>query len=155
MAVILSSAAFRPGEYIPKKYTCQGEDVSPPLIWSDPAEDTKSYALIADEPDDTTNGFTHWLVYNIPDGTINLAEGVPVDPELPDGTLQGTNDFGNLGYRGPCPPSGSPHRYRFSLYALDQKLDLQPGISKTQLQAAMEGHILDQGELTGLFPKVE
>lgn len=149
----LNSKAFQHEENIPVEYTCQGEDISPPLAWTEPPKGTQSYALIVDDPDAPDNVFTHWLVYNIPASVTELSEGLSTDAELPSGALQGKNDFGNTGYGGPCPPPGSPHRYRFNLYALDRTLDLEPATSKTQLLAAIEGHILEQYELTGLYQR--
>jgi Raf kinase inhibitor-like YbhB/YbcL family protein len=153
MALDLSSVAFQQEENIPAKYTCQGEDISPPLAWSGAPEGTQSYALVVDDPDAPNKVFTHWLIYNIPSDVTELPEGVPTDEKLTNRALQGSNDFGKIGYGGPCPPPDGPHRYRFNLYALSQALDLEPGTSKTQLLAAIERHILDQYELTGLFQR--
>ena len=153
MTLILSSAAFQQQDNIPPKYTCQGEDISPPLAWSEPPKGTHSYTLIVDDPDAPNNVFTHWLIYNIPASITELSEGLPANAKLPNGLLQGKNDFGNTGYGGPCPPPGSPHRYRFTLYALDQALDIEPVASKAQLLTAIEGHILEQYKLTGLFQR--
>ena len=150
----LTSTAFAPGEPIPRKYTCDGEDISPPLQWSDPPQDTQSFALIADDPDAPVGTWVHWSLYNLPAETRALAEAVPSDADLPDGSRHGQNSWRRLGYGGPCPPTGT-HRYffKFKLYALDTALDLTAGASKEQLIQAMEGHILAQTELMGLYTK--
>jgi len=152
MAFELTSTAFAPGEPIPRKYTCDGEDISPPLRWSDPPQDTQSFALIADDPDAPVGTWVHWVLYNLPAETRALPQAVPPDPNLPDGSRHGKNSWRRLGYGGPCPPSGT-HRYFFKLYALDRVLDLASGGSKKQLLRAMEGHMLSQAELMGLYSR--
>lgn len=114
----VSSTAFQDGESIPDKYTCQGQDISPPLAWGEPPVGTQSLSLVMDDPDAPLGVFTHWVIFNIPPASRELAEAVPAQPQLPDGSLQGKNNFGKTGYGGPCPPSGSPHRYQFTIYAL-------------------------------------
>jgi Raf kinase inhibitor-like YbhB/YbcL family protein len=153
MALPLSSPAFGDGDRIPTKYTCDGQDVSPPLAWSNPPAGTQSLALIVDDPDAPAGVFTHWLLFNIPSDSRNLPGAVPVQAELTSGALQGKNDFGRTGYGGPCPPAGRPHRYQFTIYALDRVLDLKAGVSKKQLLGAMQGHILAQGQLTGTYQR--
>lgn len=153
MALTVSSSAFQEGDKIPAKYTCEGQDVSPPLAWSEPPAGTRSLALIVDDPDAPGGVFTHWLLFNIPPDSRELPEAVPTQAELASGALQGKTDFGRTGYGGPCPPPGRPHRYQFTLYALDQPLDLEGGASKKQLLSAMEGHILAQGQLTGTYQR--
>ena len=153
MALTVSSSAFQEGDKIPAKYTCEGQDVSPPLAWSEPPAGTRSLALIVDDPDAPGGVFTHWLLFNIPPDSRELPEAVPAQAELDSGALQGKTDFGRTGYGGPCPPPGRPHRYQFTLYALDQPLDLEGGASKKQLLSAMEGHILAQGQLTGTYQR--
>ncbi len=148
----LTSPAFAPGEPIPSKYTCDGEDISPPLRWSDPPQDTQSFALIADDVDAPRGIWVHWVLYNLPIEKRALPEAVPPDADLPDGSRHGQNSWRRLGYGGPCPPSGT-HRYFFKLYALDTVLDLAAGASKEQLLQAMEGHILAQTELMGLYTR--
>ena len=148
----LTSTAFTPGEPIPRKYTCDGEDISPPLRWSDPPQNTRSFALIADDPDAPMGTWVHWVLYNLPAETRTLPEAVPPDADLPDGSRHGKNGWPRLGYGGPCPPSGT-HRYFFKLYALDTVLELAAGASKKQLLRAMEGHILGQAELMGLYTR--
>jgi hypothetical protein len=153
MALTVSSSAFKEGDRIPAKYTCQGQDVSPPLAWGEPPAGTQSFALIVDDPDAPGGVFTHWVLFNIPPDSRNLPEAVPIQAELASGALQGKTDFGRTGYGGPCPPPGRPHRYQFTLYALDQPLGLEGGTSKKQLLSAMEGHILAQGQLTGTYQR--
>ena len=152
MPLELTSTAFAPGEPIPRKYTCDGEDISPLLQWSDPPQGTKSFTLIADDPDAPVGTWVHWVLYNLPAETRALPEAVPPDADLPDGSRHGQNSWPRLGYGGPCPPSGT-HRYFFKLYALDTVLDLKSGASKKQLLQAMEGHILGQAELMGLYTR--
>ncbi len=150
MVMSLSSPAFRQGERIPAKYTCQGKDISPPLAWSGVPASTRSLALIMDDPDAPGGVFTHWVIFNIPPERRQLAEAVPA--EFGSG-LQGSTDFGSNGYGGPCPPPGHPHHYRFTLYALDGQLDLAAGSSKKQLLNAIRGRILDQGQLVGTYQR--
>ena len=151
MALSVTSKVFREGERIPDKYTCQGQDISPPLAWSEPPRGTECFTLIMDDPDAPGGVFTHWVIFNIPSNSRGLPEAIPTQNQLSSGTLQGKNDFGTIGYRGPCPPAGSAHRYRFSLYALDKPLDLKPGAFKEQVLDAMNRHILAQGQLTGTY----
>jgi len=153
MVLPVSSPAFQEGDRIPAKYTCQGQDISPPLAWSQPPVGTQSFALIVDDPDAPGGAFTHWVLFNIPSDSCELPEAVPAQAQLPSGALQGKNDFGRIGYAGPCPPPGRPHRYQFTLYALDQPLDLEAGVSKKQLLSAMQGHIITQGQLTGTYQR--
>lgn len=147
----LSSPAFDEGGTIPRKYTCDGEDLSPPLNWTDVPEGTQSLALIADDPDAPAGTFVHWVLYNIPSHLTSLPEGVATSPTVDDIGTQGVNDFRKTGYGGPCPPKGPAHRYFFKLYALDTSLDLEPGATAADLQKAMEGHILARGELMGRY----
>jgi len=148
----LTSSAFASGEMIPPEYSCDGEDISPPLVWSDPPEDTQSFALIVDDPDAPLGAWVHWVLYNLPAGTRGLPQGVPPDSELPDGSRQGENNWRRLGYDGPC-PTGGTHNYSFRLHALDTVLDLAAGATKEQLLQAMEGHILAQAELKGRYAR--
>ena len=152
MAFELTSTAFAPGEPIPQEYTCDGEDISPPLQWSDPPQGTQSLALICDDPDAPVGTWVHWVLFNLPAQARSLPEAVPPDAELPDGSRHGQNGWRKLGYGGPCPPSGT-HRYFFKLYALDTMLDLASGASKKQVLKAMEGHILAQAELMGVYSR--
>lgn len=152
MAFELTSTAFAQGDPIPAKYTCDGQDISPPLGWSDPPEGTRSFALINDDPDAPVGTWDHWVIYNLPSETRSLPEAVSSDAELPDGSRNGQNSWRRLGYGGPCPPSGT-HRYFFKLYALDTALGLDPGAGKQQVLTAMEGHILGQAELMGVYSR--
>lgn len=151
MSMQISSTAFSAGETIPKKFTCDGPDASPKLTWSAPPEKTQSFALIMDDPDAPVGTWVHWVLYDLPADTRELAEGVPKQEQLPNGARQGRNDFGKIGHGGPCPPPGKPHRYFFKLYALDTKLNLKAGASKADVERAMKGHILAQGELIGKY----
>ncbi len=152
MNMRISSTVFEEGGMIPARYTCDGADISPPLSWSGIPEETRSLALISDDPDAPAGVWVHWVVYNIPSASTGLPERVPKEKTLTDGSLQGSNDFRRIGYGGPCPPSGT-HRYFFKLYALDQRLDLAPGASKAQLLTAMEGHILGEVQLMGKYQR--
>jgi len=142
----ITSSAFREGGNIPSKFTCDGSDTSPPLQISGVPSEAKSLVLIADDPDAPGGLFTHWLVWNIPPQTNSIAEG-----SAPKG-VQGANDFGKLGYRGPCPPPGT-HRYSFKVFALDRELDLRSGAKRGQVDGAMKGHIIAQGEVVGRYAK--
>lgn len=135
---------------IPAKYTCDGDDVSPPLEWTGIPQGTKSLALICDDPDAPVGTWVHWVIWNIPATLNGLAEDVPPDPQLPDGSRQGISDFRRPGYGGPCPPSGV-HRYYFKVYALDAMLELPSGTRKADLLKAMNGHILAEGQLMGKY----
>ena len=153
MMIRLTSPAFQAGQPIPSRYTADGADVSPPLSWSGVPEGTRSLALVCDDPDAPRGTWVHWVLYGLPPTVTELPEGVPADPTTPQGAKQGTNDFGRLGYGGPAPPPGKPHRYFFKIYALDIVPDLAPGASKQELLSAMEGHILAQGELMGTYKR--
>lgn len=151
MALKLTSTGFEPGGTIPKKFTCDGPDVSPALAWNDPPAGTQSFALIADDPDAPVGTWVHWVLYDLPAEARALAENVPKQEQLANGARQGRNDFGRIGYGGPCPPPGKPHRYLFKLYALDGKLHLPAGATKAEVERAMQGHVLAQGELLGRY----
>ncbi|HIK04838.1 MAG TPA: YbhB/YbcL family Raf kinase inhibitor-like protein [Trichormus sp. M33_DOE_039] len=148
----LQSSAFDANSFIPVQYTCDGLDISPPLNWDEVPSQAISLALIVDDPDAPIGTFVHWVIYNIPANLKQLPEQIASAKTLPNGGVQGKNDFGNLGYGGPCPPKGT-HRYFFKLYALDRQLALAPGCSKKQLLAAMENHILATAELMGKFQR--
>ena len=148
----VESQAFKNGGMIPTKYTCDGEDVSPPISWSNGPECTKSYALIADDPDAPMGTWVHWVIYNIPPDITRLDENVPKVEELPNGAVQGVNDFRRYGYGGPCPPGGT-HRYYFKVYALDTELKDGPGLTKKKLLKRIEGHIIGYGELMGRYSR--
>ena len=151
MTFELTCSIFKEGELIPKKHTCEGEDVSPPLRWNHPPPGTRSFALIADDPDAPGGTWVHWVMYNIPIDIRGLAEGLPAQEILPNDAQQGLNDFKRLGYGGPCPPPGKPHRYFFKLYALEQDLSLKPRATKAQVLDAMMGHVLAEAQLMGRF----
>jgi Raf kinase inhibitor-like YbhB/YbcL family protein len=153
MAFELRSSAFRQNQAIPKKYTCDGSDVSVSLNWDDPAHETKGFALIADDPDAPRGTWVHWVLYDLPADTRELAEDVPAKETLDDGAKQGKNDFGKIGYGGPCPPPGPAHHYHFKLYALDKMVGLRPGATKQQVLDAMKGHVLAQAELVGTYKR--
>lgn len=148
--MVLRSSAFNDGDMIPRKYTCDGSNISPPLTWSGVPAGAKSIALICDDPDAPRGTFVHWVVFNIPPSSSGLREGLPNEKTLQDGSKQGLNDFRRIGYGGPCPPSGT-HRYYFKLYALDVELDLDPGATKKELLNAMEGHVLAEATLMGKY----
>ena len=151
MTFRLTTTAFQDGGVIPKKFTCDGPDLSPKLTWTDPPAETQGFALIMDDPDAPAGTWVHWLLYDLPSGTRGLPEGIAKDRRLPDGSHQGRNDFGKIGYNGPCPPRGAVHRYYFRLYALNRRTDLGPGASRSELERAMKDHILAQTELVGRF----
>jgi len=155
----VTSTAFQPGKPIPQKYTGDGEDLSPPLAWSNLPEGTEELALICDDPDaPTKEPWVHWVIYKIPASTTGVPEGVAKDAGLkqPAGALQGANSWPSgqtVGYRGPAPPRGKPHRYFFKLYALDAPLKLEPNLDKKRLLKAIEGHVLAQGQLMGTYQR--
>jgi Raf kinase inhibitor-like YbhB/YbcL family protein len=149
----ISSPAFKEGESIPLEYSFDGLDVSPQLDWHFIPKETQSLVLIFDDPDAPNGTFTHWVLFNIPPNINGLSKSIPLIPKLADGTIQGSNDFGVIGYRGPCPPPGFPHRYSFKLYAVDKQLNLQAGSSKNKVEDAIRGHILSQGQLTGIYQR--
>jgi len=151
--ISISADAFKEGETIPAEYTCDGKDVSPLLSWKGVPAGTKSIALVMDDPDAPGGTFVHWVIFNIPADAQKMTEGVPRNATFADGSRQGITDFGKVGYGGPCPPPGKPHRYYFKIYALDTMLNLQPGASKQQLENAMKGHILAYGELMGKYER--
>jgi len=147
----LTSPAFGPGDAIPRQYTGDGQDESPPLRWDHVPAGTKNLAVVCEDPDAPTGLFTHWLAFNLPAAARELGQGFPKEPTLPDGTVQGTNGFGKTGYNGPAPPRGKPHRYTFRVYALDAPLDLPPGAHRDDLATAMFDHVLGEGQLQGVY----
>lgn len=152
MEIRVSSTAFKEGEMIPKKYTCDGENISPPLAWTNVPGGTKSLALIADDPDAPHGTWVHWVLFNIPAGVKELSEKIPPRSTLTNGSRHGMNDFREIGYGGPCPPGGT-HRYFFKFYALDSTLTLESSSTKTQVLKAMEGHVLGEGQLMGKYKR--
>ncbi len=145
MTLEVTSPAFEPESRIPKKYTCDGEDVSPPLMWSGVPAEAKSLALIVDDPDAPMGTWVHWVLYDLPPDLDSLPEGARGMGK------EGVNDFRKTGYGGPCPPRGSEHRYFFKVYALDTVTNLKSGATKRDLENAMRGHILAQGQLIGIY----
>lgn len=152
MKITVTSGAFKEGEMIPGKYTCDGEDMSPPLGWSGIPAEAKSIAMISDDPDAPMGTWVHWVIYNMPSDLKGLPENVPQKEALENGAVQGINDSRQTGYGGPCPPSGV-HRYYFKVYALDTKLSLKPRCAKRDLENAMKGHILAEGQLMGRYKR--
>lgn len=147
-AMMLTSEAFAPGETIPQRHVRQGENLSPPLAWSNVPPGTKQFALVADDPDAPVGNWVHWVVYNIPADVRSITAGA-----VPDGAAQGTNGWDEIGYGGPQPPGGQTHRYFFKLYALNAELNLKPGLDRRELLDELRGHILAQAELMGTYPR--
>jgi Raf kinase inhibitor-like YbhB/YbcL family protein len=152
MEIQIISSAFEDGGLILSKYTCDGANVSPPLQWGSVPNETKSIVLICDDPDAPVGTFVHWVLFNLPAQTRQLEENIPSEKTLSNGAKHGINDFGRIGYGGPCPPSGT-HRYFFKIYALNMEVDLPAGISKQKLLNAIQGHILAQGQLIGKYKR--
>jgi Raf kinase inhibitor-like YbhB/YbcL family protein len=150
MDIMLTTNAFRPEGEIPVAYTCDGANRSPELSWTGIPAETKSIALIMDDPDAPSGTFTHWLICNIPPDRAGLPEGVPAQHVLPDGSVQGMNSFRRVGYGGPCPPPGKPHRYFFRIYALRTKFGSAPD-DRSRLERAMQGNVLASGALLGTY----
>lgn len=157
MTFSLTSPAFREGAAIPRKHTCDGVDVSPPLAWSGTPAGTAAFALIADDPDAPAGTWVHWVVYDLPGQGLGLPENVAktAAPSELGGALQGRNDFGRPGYGGPCPPPGPAHRYFFKLYALGAALRLKAGAEKRDVEAAMRGHVLGTAQLMGTYARAK
>lgn len=153
MAFRIESPAFQDKGKIPKKHTCDGGDLSPPLVWMEPPARTKSFSLIADDPDAPVGTWVHWVLYDLPLETQGLAEGISKSGSLPSGAKQGMTDFSRADYGGPCPPPGPSHRYLFKLYALDTVLNLPPKATKADLLIAMNGHVLAQADLVGTYQR--
>jgi Raf kinase inhibitor-like YbhB/YbcL family protein len=154
MEIEVVSTAFQEGGAIPVQYTCDDANISPPLRWGGIPKNSRSLALICEDPDAPSGVFVHWVIFNLPPIVADLSEAVPTTEELVEsGAVQGRNDFKNIGYDGPCPPPGKPHRYFFRLYALDVKLDLEPGASRQEFERAAKGHILAEGRLMGTYKR--
>lgn len=153
MKLHLTTTAFAEGQPIPRRHAFDDQDLSPTLQWSGVPPAAKSLALICDDPDAPMGTWVHWVIYDLPPATAGLAEGVAKSPELANGAKQGVNDYKRIGYGGPCPPPGKPHRYFFKLYALDAKPDLKPGLMKKDLLKAMDGHVLAEGQLMGTYQR--
>ena len=152
MTLSVTSPAFKNGSPIPAIYTCKGDDTSPALSWNDSPSNIKSFALIMEDPDAPGGVWVHWVIYNIPASARGLQAASPTQAQLADGSLNGVNSWGKLGYGGPCPPSGT-HRYFLKFYALDAMLNLSSSANKQQVLSAMQNHILAQGELMGTVSK--
>jgi len=150
-SMILSSTSFGAGGDIPKKFTCDDQDVSPELSWNGVPEGTQSFVLLVDDPDAPAGDWTHWVFYDLPASAQSLRENVSKVVEPPGGGRQGYNDFHKIGYGGPCPPAGKPHRYYFRLNALDRTLNLRGGANRKEVEQAMRGHVLAQSELLGKY----
>jgi len=152
--MVLKTKAFQPSDAIPQNYTCDGADVSPDLTWEGAPKETRSLALICDDPDAPVGTFNHWVLYALPANLSGLPENLPKKDEVDSPRCkQGTNDFGRVGYGGPCPPRGSKHRYFFKLFALDTEIQISPKAKKQDLEAAMKGHILTSAELIGTYQR--
>ncbi|MFC4550586.1 MULTISPECIES: YbhB/YbcL family Raf kinase inhibitor-like protein [Halorussus] len=150
----IRTSAFTHGESITEKYTCEGEDVSPELTVADVPDDAAALAVVVDDPDAPAGTFTHWLLWNVPADTVEIGEGVPRMEEVPDlgGARQGENDFGDVGYRGPCPPEGDdPHEFRFTLHVLDEELDVDAGVPRTELQDELDAATRETDQFTATF----
>lgn len=147
----LHAPDFTPGGDIPAQFTCQGSNASPALSWSVAPKGTQSFALVLEDPDAPGRTWVHWVLYDVPATERELPEGVPPEGALPSGARQGRNDFGTVGYGGPCPPPGAGHRYYFKLYALDRTVALRAGATRAELDRSMRGHILAHAELMGRY----
>jgi len=146
-------SSFGEGGIIPQKYTCDGEDISPSISWSDIPNGTKSIVLIVDDPNSPEQPWTHWVLFNIPSQLTGVAEGIENLEVVRGVGIHGFNSWGETGYRGPCPPVGDSHQYFFRLYALDSTLNLQPGATESEVINAMEDHILGQGQLVANYSR--
>jgi hypothetical protein len=154
MEIQVVSTAFSEGESIPVQYTCDGDNVSPPLRWGGIPKDSHSLALVCEDPDAPSGVFVHWVLFNLPPIVSNLPEALPPTETLEEtGARQGRNDFDQIGYGGPCPPQGKAHRYFFRFYALDTELQLRAGASREELDNAMRGRILAEGHLMGTYQR--
>ena len=153
MAFRVESPAFQNKGKIPAKYTCDGQNISPPLTWKAVPAGAKSFVLISEDTDAPVGTWVHWVLYDIPSETQELSEGVEKAEALSTGAKHGLTDFREVGYGGPCPPAGKPHRYFFKMYALDQALNLPPKMSKAELLVAMNGHVLAHAELVGHYQR--
>lgn len=149
----IKTDAFENGGYIPDRYTCDAQDFSPFLSWSDIPEGTETFALICDDPDAPFKVWVHWVLFNIPKEVRELKENITEEELVALGIISGTNDFGRNIYQGPCPPSGKPHRYFFKLYALDTKLSLGKEATKKEVVEAMQGHIISEAKIVGFYQR--
>ncbi len=146
------SSAFGEGSSIPSDFTCDGADMSPSIAWSGVPSKAQSLAVIVDDPDAPSGNWVHWLLYDLSPALTRLPAGIPVASVIPDGGFQGRSDFGKAGYSGPCPPEGT-HRYFFKVFAIDRILHLEPGVTKKEFLAAMQGHIVAEGSMMGTYER--
>jgi Raf kinase inhibitor-like YbhB/YbcL family protein len=153
VGIQITSSAFTEGSGIPVEYTCDGADASPDLNWASVPADTKSLALICDDPDAPSGTFVHWVMYAMPAVQNQIQKRLPNSPTLPNGAKQGKNGFGRIGYGGPCPPRAAPHHYFFRIYALNANIDEPPGASRAQIDRAMKGHVVAEGHLMGTYQR--
>ncbi len=151
MVIRLLSDVFNEGELIPENYTCDGENISPPLNWNTLPEHTISFAILCEDPNIAEGTLTHWIIFNLTPDIQNLPAGVKNQEKLEGGAIQGINDLGYVGYSGPCPPSDEEHRYIFRIYALDTTLNIEGNVKRDEFLKALEYNVLDEGELTGIF----
>ncbi len=149
----VESSSFAPGAAIPRRHTCDGEDVSPALSWSGAPESTRDFAVVCEDPDAPGGTFVHWVIWGIPKSAASLPEGIATGDHVAGfaSACQGTNGFRVRGYRGPCPPPGRPHHYHFRVYALGERIDLPAGSTVERLRAAMSGHVVAEGEIVGTY----
>ena len=147
----ITSPDFKNNEFLPAKFTGEGQDISPALEWTDILPNTASIALIMDDPDAPSGLFTHWVIFNIPPASKGLPQAVPDKPVLEDGSIQGKNSARTIGYYGPYPPPGKPHRYQFHLYALDMMINPKSGVSGKEVLEAMQGHVIQSAMITGIY----
>lgn len=153
MALEVTTTAFEHGAMIPKVHTCDGDDLSPPISWYGAPDETASFALVMDDPDAPGGTFTHWIIYNLPPDVHELEKIVPIEKNLDNGAIQGKNDFGKYGYRGPCPPKGETHRYYFRIFALKKKLPPETANRGPDIHSAMEGLIIESAEYMGKYKR--
>lgn len=153
MALAITSSSFFPGQAIPRDFTADGHDVSPALAWQNVPVGTKAFTLICDDPDAPVGTWVHWVIWNLPASARGLPQGIPASRTLADGSAQGKNDFGRIGWGGPSPPAGKPHRYFFRLYALKERLTLPSGASRKEVDFAMRGLIIASAEVFGTYKR--
>ncbi len=151
MAFNITTTAFEYGASIPQKHTCEGDNTSPPLRWDESPKGTITYALIMEDPDAPGGTFTHWIVYNIPGDATELEKIIPIEKHLDNKAIQGKNDFGKIGYGGPCPPKGEEHRYYFKIFALKKKIAPESANKREDFYEAIEGSVLDEAMYMGRY----
>ncbi|HTY15847.1 MAG TPA: YbhB/YbcL family Raf kinase inhibitor-like protein [Methanoregulaceae archaeon] len=151
--LVVLSDSFSTGGTIPRQFTCQGESVSFPLSWSGVPPGTQTIAVLMQDVDTPRSGFTHWILYNIPPGSRGIPGNITTELVLPDGSVQGRNDAGKIGYTGPCPPAGNPHRYIITVYALNRSLDGAQALNRSEFDTAINGAVIGQGNLSGTYQR--